>query len=105
VESTITLEAMSVAELLIADPLTRGRAVACQFLTKQPRLPDDVDGAGRSRSLRLQLSNACCTGLGSSDEENSSEQRNDETHRTHSMSDGTVAPGAEGYLANALLSR
>jgi hypothetical protein len=25
---------MSVAELLTADPLTRGRAVACQLLTK-----------------------------------------------------------------------
>jgi hypothetical protein len=53
----ITLEAMSVAELLTADPLTRGRAVACQLLTKQRRLPDDVDGAGlrcRRRSLRLR---------------------------------------------------
>jgi Helix-turn-helix domain of resolvase len=46
-ESTITLEAMGVAELLTADPLTRGRAVACQLLTKQRRLLDDVDGAGR----------------------------------------------------------
>jgi hypothetical protein len=33
-ESTITLEAMGVAELLIADPLTRGRAVPRQLLTK-----------------------------------------------------------------------
>jgi hypothetical protein len=33
-ESMITLEAMSVAELLTADPLTRGRAVACQLLAK-----------------------------------------------------------------------
>ena len=33
-EGTITLEAMSVEELLAADPLTRGRAVACQLLTK-----------------------------------------------------------------------
>jgi hypothetical protein len=29
-ERAITLEAMSLTELLIADPLTRGRAVACR---------------------------------------------------------------------------
>jgi hypothetical protein len=44
-ESTITLEAMSVAELLTADPLTCCRAAACQLLPKQRRLPDDVHGA------------------------------------------------------------
>jgi hypothetical protein len=33
-ESTITLEAMGVAELPAADPLACGRAVACQLLTK-----------------------------------------------------------------------
>jgi hypothetical protein len=33
-ESTFTLEAMGVAELLLADPLTGGRAVACQLLAK-----------------------------------------------------------------------
>jgi hypothetical protein len=32
--SRITLEAMGVAELPAADPLTGGRAVACQLLTK-----------------------------------------------------------------------
>src|SRR5215472_12327353 len=60
-KSTITLEAMSVAELPTADPLTRGRAVACQLLTKQRRLPDDVGGAGlrcRRCGLRLRHSNA-----------------------------------------------
>ena len=45
-ENTTTLEAMRVAELATADPLTRGRAVACQLLAKQRRLPDNVDGAG-----------------------------------------------------------
>jgi hypothetical protein len=78
-ESTITLEAMSVAELLVTVPLTRGRAVACQFLTKYRRPLDDVDGAGL-RGRRRWRSNASCTGLGSSDEANSGEQRNDETH-------------------------
>ena len=84
-ESMITLEAIGVAELPAADPLTGGlTVVACQLLRKQRRLPDDVDGAGlrcRRRSLRLRRSNASCTGLGSSDEANSGEQRNDETHR------------------------
>src|SRR5215470_6631913 len=83
-KSMITLEAMSVAELPTADPLTRGRAVACQLLTKQRRLPDDVDGGGlrcRRCSLRLRRSNASCTGLGSSDEANSGEQGNNDTHR------------------------
>jgi hypothetical protein len=82
-KSTITLEAMSVAELLAADPLARGRAVACQLLTGQRWLPDDVDGAGlrgRSRSLTLRRSNAGRTGGGSGDEANSGEQRNDDTH-------------------------
>jgi hypothetical protein len=89
----ITLEAMSVAELLMADPLARGRAVACQLLPKQRRLLDDVDGAGlwgRSR-------------LGSGNEESSNEQRNDDTHRYPPWSDGTVPPVTEGYLANSLL--
>jgi hypothetical protein len=76
---------MSVAELPAADPLTDGlTVVACQLLTKQRRLPDDVDGAGiqrRRRSLRLRRSSVSCTGLGNSDEANSGEQRNDETHR------------------------
>jgi hypothetical protein len=107
-ESRITLEARGVADLLTADPLTRGRAVACQLPTKQRRLLDDVDGAGlqcRRRTLRLRRSNGSCTGLGqfcwrsSSDEANSSEQRNDETHRHLQWSDGTVPPGTEGYLA------
>jgi len=31
----VTLEAMRVTELLVADPLTRGRAVARQLLTKE----------------------------------------------------------------------
>jgi hypothetical protein len=91
---------MSVAELLTADPLTRGRAVACQLLTKQRRLPDDVDCAGlrgRRRSLRLQRNN------GSSDEANSGEQRNNDTHDALQCSDGTVPPETEGYLANAWL--
>src|SRR4029077_19191631 len=109
-ESTITLEAMSVADLQTADPLTRGRAVACQVLTTQRRPLDVVDGAGlrcRRRSLRLRRSNASCTGLGSSDEANSGEQRNDETHRhTQKQSrDGTVPPGTAGYLAKLPLRR
>jgi hypothetical protein len=77
---------MSVAELLTADPLTRGRAVAGQLLMKRRRLPDDVDGAGlwgRSR-------------LGSDNEESSGQQRNDDTHRCPPWSDGTVPPGPRG---------
>jgi hypothetical protein len=101
-ESTIALKAMSVAELPTADPLTGGRAVACQFLTKQRRLLDDVDGAGL-RGLRLRRNNASCTRLGSSDEANGGEQRNNDTHRVHPpWSDGTVPPRTEGYLAKAL---
>src|SRR5215475_1317293 len=93
----ITLEAMSIAELPTADPFTRGRAVACQLLTKQRRLPDDVGGAGRRRSLRLRRTSASCTGLGSRDEANSGEQRNSDTHRyTSNESDGTVPPGLRG---------
>jgi hypothetical protein len=98
---------MSVAELPASDPLTGGRAVACQLLTKQRRLPDDIDGAWlrcRRRSLRLRRNNASCAGLGSSDEANGGDQRNDETHRVYPPgSDGTVPPRTEGYLANALL--
>jgi hypothetical protein len=50
-----------------ADPLTGSlTVVACQLLTKQRRLPDDVDGAGRRRSLSRRRSavsrNASCTG-------------------------------------------
>jgi hypothetical protein len=41
----ITLEAMGVAELLTADPLTRGRAVACQVLTKSMVLGSGAEGA------------------------------------------------------------
>jgi hypothetical protein len=95
-ESTITLEAMSVAELLAADPLTRGRAVARQLLTKQRRLPDDVGGAGlrgRMRSLRLRRSNASCTGLGSRYEANSGEQRNNETQLSPPRDDSFAARG------------
>jgi hypothetical protein len=44
-ESMITLEAMGVAELLTADPLTRGRAVACQVLTKSMVLGSGAEGA------------------------------------------------------------
>ena len=102
-ESTITSEAIGVADLLTANPLTRGRAVACQLLTKQRRLLDDVDGAGlrcRRRSLRLRRSNASCTGLGSSDEANSGEQRNNDTHRyTLHGATAPCPPGTEGYLA------
>jgi hypothetical protein len=50
----ITLEAMGVAELLTADPLTCGRAVACQLLMKERRLPDDVYGVGTIYAVRRQ---------------------------------------------------
>src|SRR5882724_13594031 len=84
-ESPITSEAIRVAELPAADPLTGGLAViACQLLTMQRRLPDNVDGAGlrgRRRSLRLRRSNVSCIGFGSSNEANSGEQRNNDTHR------------------------
>jgi hypothetical protein len=36
---------MGVADLLIADPLTRGRAIAGQLLTQQRRMLDLVDYA------------------------------------------------------------
>jgi hypothetical protein len=78
-ESTIPLEAMSVAELLTADPLTCGRAVACQLLPKQRRLLDDVDAAGLWCRRRKRRSKVSWTGLGqcpwrsSSDEANSGE--------------------------------
>ena len=96
---------MSVAELLTADPLTGGRAVACQLLAKQRRLPDDVDGAGRRRSLRLRRSNASCTGFGTSDEANSGEQRNDETHRYLSMERRHRADKDRGVSRKRLASR
>jgi hypothetical protein len=96
---------MSVAELLMADPLTRGRAVACQLLTKQRRLPDDVDGAGLRRSLRLRRSNASCTGLGASDEANSGEQRNNETHGHPPMARRHRAAGERGLSRERLASR
>jgi hypothetical protein len=45
-EERLTLEAMSVAELLTADPLTHSRSVAC--LMQSRRLFDDVDGTGKA---------------------------------------------------------
>jgi hypothetical protein len=97
----------------IADSLTRGRAVAFQLLTEQRGLPDDVDGAGlggRGSNLELRRSNASSTGLGSSDEANGGEQRNNDTHRHPpgaTAPSGTrsafLAAGTDGYLANALL--
>jgi hypothetical protein len=59
-------------------------------------------------SVRLRRSNASCAGLGSSDEADSGEQRNDETHgyppmeRRHRAEPvpRPLPPGIEGYLAN-----
>jgi hypothetical protein len=41
----VNLKAVSIADLLIADPLTRGRAVASVLLTLQRRVLDLVDDA------------------------------------------------------------
>jgi hypothetical protein len=61
-----------------ANPLALGLAHAPSVLLAQRRRSLDlVDDAG----LRGRRSNASCTGLGSSDEANSGEQRNNDTHR------------------------
>jgi hypothetical protein len=50
-ENMTTSEAMSIAELLMADPLTRGGAVSRQPLARQLRVPDLVnDARGSKRS-------------------------------------------------------
>jgi hypothetical protein len=108
-EITITSEAIRVAELPAADPLTSGlTVVACQLLTKERRLLDDVDGAGlrcRRRSLRLRRSRASCAGFGSSDEANSGEQRNDETHRYTLLERRHRAAGNQGSAARFAADR
>jgi hypothetical protein len=87
---------MGAAELLTVDPLAASGAVACELLTKQRPLPDDVDGC-RASVLKAQPEtatwHASCPDIGSSDEANSSEQRNDETHRQPSMEAPHLAAG------------
>jgi hypothetical protein len=70
-------------------------------VTHQRRWLDDVDGPG----LRGRTSNACCTGLGSSDEANSGEQTNHYTHRYPPRSDGTVPQGDRGVSRKLLRRR
>jgi hypothetical protein len=95
-----------------ANPLALGLAHAPSVLLAQRRRALDlVDGAGlrcRRRSLRLRRSNASCTGLGSSDEANSGEQRNNDTHRY--TLHGATAPCRRGlrgisHLAGKAMSQ
>jgi hypothetical protein len=92
-------EAVCVAELPTADPLALGLAHPPGALFAQKRrLLNLVDNAG----LRGRSSKASCTGLSSSDEANSGEQRNDETHRHPPLEQRAGAAENRGISRNSL---